>query len=475
MLRTNDSVTFQTCTVQRKRRLPAWAFSTGLLLLSAITSLPAAGASTLSKSPLTPVERQAMSRYQAGEYDLVLQLLQNLPAGEEPGRELVRHAILSDLKLGKPEDAWKLYPRFVSANRSDDVTLLRELARSFIIVRVRDPQEHIRIAAYTALAEIGDTDTLPILEDGLLDSSALVRARAGEAIGRSGLAGRSSALKRALRDEAPGVRIAAINALSDAKVSAITDQLTDIARVDEGPESIFALAGLYKLGRTDMLTDITNAVTLPDPEVRMAAVGILGRLRRPASISALSQAVYDPHPAVRAFAAGALGEFGSADGIAPLIHSVEDENPRVRAVAASSLGRLGAVDARSIIQSLLKDPDEHVRISAVEALLRLGDTAVILNAADLARHPDPSIRGGTAQALAAAKTPHALPILENLIKDQQPLPRLMAARALGKSPLPSLVTPLKTGLQDSDAAVRIAAAGSLLQVLSRKDKLGSAR
>ena len=76
--------------------------------------------------------------------------------------------------------------------------------------------------------------------------------------------------------------------------------------------------------------DISNAVTLPDPEVRMAALGVLGRLRRPASLSILSQAVYDPHPAVRAFAAGALGEFGSTDGIAPLTHALSDENPRVR-------------------------------------------------------------------------------------------------------------------------------------------------
>jgi HEAT repeat protein len=110
----------------------------------------------------------------------------------------------------------------------------------------------------------------------------------------------------------------------------------------------------------------------------------------------------------------------------------------------------------------------------VEALLRLGDTSVILNAADLARHPDPSIRGGIAQALAVATSPNALTILEGLLKDQQPLPRLMAARALGKSRLPSLVTSLKKGLQDSDAAVRIASAGSLFQVLSQKDKHGSA-
>jgi HEAT repeat protein len=66
-------------------------------------------------------------------------------------------------------------------------------------------------------------------------------------------------------------------------------------------------------------------------------------------------------------------------------------------------------------------------------------------------------------------------VLESLLRDQQPLPRLMAARALGKLQQKSLISPLKTGLQDSDPTVRIASAGSLIHILSRKDKQGSAR
>lgn len=472
-LRTNGSVIASRSSFTRRRRFWSWALPTSLILLAWVNPMPIAAGTPTPKSTTTPLEREALTLYQAAEYTRVTDLLQRRTDGQEPGREVVRYALLSYLKMGKPEEAWKLYPKLIASNRPDEPALLREIARGFIVSRVRDPQEHIRIAAYTALVDMGESTTLPLLEDGLLDSSALVRARAAEAIGRSGLAARSAALKRALRDEAPGVRIAAINALSDAKVSGIADQLTEIARVDEGPESIFAFAGLYKLGRTDVLADISGAVTLPDPEVRMAALGVLGRLRRPTSLSVLSQAVYDPHPAVRAFAAGALGEFGSADGLAPLTHALSDENPRVRSVAASSLGRLGVAEARSVIQPLLRDSDEHVRVSAVEALLRLGDASAILSAADLARHPDPSVRGDAAHALATAKTPNALPILESLLRDQQPLPRLMAARALGKSPLKSLLPALKTGLQDSDAAVRITSAGSLLRILSRKDK-GSA-
>src|SRR5690348_4647150 len=101
--RRNGSVIAPIGAAQRKRRVPGWAYTVGLLFLSGIVSSPATGAPASPKASLTPLEQQAISRYQAGEYDLVLQLLQNLPPGQEPGRELVRHAILSDLKLGKPE------------------------------------------------------------------------------------------------------------------------------------------------------------------------------------------------------------------------------------------------------------------------------------------------------------------------------------------------------------------------------------
>src|SRR6185503_16161065 len=113
----------------------------------------------------------------------------------------------------------------------------------------------------TGLAEVQ-----AVLEDGLLDASALVRARAADAIGKAGLAGKSGPLRRALNDAMPAVRIAAMNALSEANVTEIRPYLIEVARTDDGPESVFASAALYRLGRQDMLTDITGAATLPDPE-----------------------------------------------------------------------------------------------------------------------------------------------------------------------------------------------------------------
>lgn len=441
----------------------AWWFAAVLGLIFVIgipLDAPAAG------SPPSAHEKNIAALFKAGNYPAVVQQFQALPKDATPSKEFLRLSFQSFVKLGRGEEALPLYPRLKPEGKPDDLTLLMPLALSLITSRVRDPKEHVRIAAYTVLAELGLPDTGPLLEDGLLNSSVLVRARAAEAIGRAGLAAKSGALKRAINDEAPSVRIAAMNALGDARVMEIKARLIEIGRTEEGPEAIFAYAALYKMGQTDMLIDITNAATLPDAEVRMAAIGVLGRLKRPASLALLSQAVYDPNPSVRAFAAGALGEFGSPGGVAPLTHALGDEMAMVRGVAAGSLGKLGLKENRPLLQALTRDPSLQVRASATESLLRLGDSSVLLLAADLARNPDPSIRGSAAQALSATSDKEALSVLEALLKDQQPLPRLMAAKALGKVSGPVVPILLK-GLQDSDEAVRIAAAGSLLQQTAR--------
>ncbi|TLY27698.1 MAG: hypothetical protein E6K66_00395 [Nitrospirae bacterium] len=443
-----------------------------LTLWSIVMSLPPADARTSMAPTGSALEREATEAFNHAEYDQVLKLWQSLPPEATTSKPLIRLAFQSSLRLGRPEEALILYHRLVSTDQPDDPTLLRPLVLSFLTSHVRDPQEYVRISAYTVLAELGLAETQAVLEDGLLDASVLVRARAADAIGKAGLAGKSGPLRRALNDAMPAVRIAAMNALSEANVTDIMPYLIEVARTDDGPEAVFAYAALYRLGKQDMLTDITGAATLPDPDVRMAALGVLGQLKRPSSLSVLSQGVYDPEPSVRAFAAGALGDYGQVGGVAPLTHALGDESARVRAMAATSLGRLGIRENHPLLRALTRDADLQVRASAVEGLLRLGDTSAVPLAADLARHPDPSIRAAAAHALAATSDKQAVAILQTLLQDQQPQPRLSAAKALGKSGAP-VTTLLKKGLEDSDVAVRLAAAGSLLQQLRRSTKVPS--
>lgn len=444
-----------------------------LLLVSSHVSphFATAGTPVTSGSAL---EREATALFNRAEYDQVLKLWQSLSPETTASKPLIRLAFQSSLKLGRPEEALTLYQRIVPSDQPDDSALLRPLALSFLTSHVRHSQESVRIASYSMLAELGLPETQAVLEDGLLDASVLVRARAADGIGKAGLAGKSGPLRRALNDAVPAVRIAAMNALSEANVTDIMPFLIEVARVDDGPEAVFAYAALYRLGKQDMLTDITGAATLPEPEVRMAALGVLGRLKRPSSLAVLSQGVYDPEASVRAFAAGALGDYGQAGGVAPLTHAIGDDSAHVRTVAAASLGRLGIRENHPLLRALIRDVSLQVRAGAVEGLLRLGDTSAIALAADLAKHPDPSIRAAAAHALSATSDKQAVEVLETLLRDQQPQPRLLAAKSLGKISAPVMPL-LKKTLQDSDLSVRLAAAGSLLQQLRRLTPAHKAR
>ena len=152
----------------------------------------------------------------------------------------------------------------------------------------------------------------------------------------------------------------------------------------------------------DMLADITGAATLPDPETRMAALGVLGRLKRPSSLSVLSQGVYDPEPPVRAFAAGALGEFGQPGAVAPLTHALGDEHARVRAVAAASLGRVGTKDSRPLLHALTRDASCRSEPARSKGFYDWATTVRFSWRPTLHASGCPSVRASVAQALGAA-------------------------------------------------------------------------
>ena len=216
------------------------------------------------------LEREATDAFNRADYGAVLRLLPPKSAEVTSSKAVLRLAVQSATKLGRPEEGLEIYERLVKAGQADDLALLRLLGVSFLSAYVRDTREHLRIAAYSALADLSLPDQQAILEGGLLDSSPIVRARAVEALARAGLAAKSQPLRRALQDDSASVRIAAMNALSEAQATDIIPRLTEVARTEDGPEGVFAYAALYPLAKQDMLADITGATTLPDPETRMA-------------------------------------------------------------------------------------------------------------------------------------------------------------------------------------------------------------
>lgn len=439
-------------------------FLTLCCALGSMSFLPPTWAAPAHK-PLahSSLQAEAVNAFHEGRFDDVLRLLEAVPSNQRLPLEVWRIGIRSALRVGRPEAALTFYTRLVPPGRPDEPALLREVAFALIARYARDPQEHLRIGAYMALAEAADRHALPLLEDGLLDTSVMVRARAAEGLARAGAP--EGVLARALADPVHSVRIAALNALGTKVSPGLRALLVRLSKSDEGVIHIFALAALARLGQADAVDEIASEASLPDAELRMAALGVLGQLQRPASLRILSQSVYDPDPSVRAFAVGALGDLGNPKAEPALLHALEDEDPRVRRVAAASLGRLKLSQTRPLLVQAARDPVDLVRVGAVEGLLRLGDPDAVLLAADLAKHPDPSIRGAVAQAIALSGNSKAMPVVEALLKDRQPEPRLLATRAIGRLGGQTAIPLLKRALHDAEPAIRIAAAGGLLRVL----------
>jgi HEAT repeat protein len=450
------------------------------LCLTAFVCVSASFVATAAQPRSIPqeqvIQRQAVAAFNEGSYERVIGLLEQLPSDQQsPG--FLRMGVMSLIRVGRSEAALTMYHKLVPKGHPDDKALLLELAQTMVRQRVRDPQEYLRGAAYTALTDAASIESLPLFEDGLLDSSVLVKAQAVVGLGQIAKSNRLSveqrdhlaaAVRRALQDGAPSVQIAALTVLGDLKDATVVPLLKEMVRKDEGPVGVFASAALVKLGDPTALSEILSAATLPDAQARTAALAVLGDLKRTETLSVLSQSVYDPDPSVRAFAAAALGEFGRAEVASSLTHALGDDSPRVRSIAAASLGKLRLPYTRPLLRQSARDAVEMVRVGAIEGLLRLGETDAILLAADLARHADPGVRSATAEMLGHVGNRKALRILDTLLRDQQPQPRLTAARASGKIGDPAATASLKRALQDSEPAVQITAAGALARVLGTK-------
>ena len=162
-----------------------------------------------------------------------------------------------------------------------------------------------------------------------------------------------------------------------------------------------AVDGLVKIAErfhAPVIDLVHGAFDHVDPQVRQAALQVLGRLGGTASETALLMAMKDesalirrsaiyyldgrnPHhyPAltlaltdeeseVRRQAIEALAMSADRSLIEPLTLMLQDEDPWVRSTAIRALGRFGGVEALTAVRSGLRDPIGLVTIAAVETL-----------------------------------------------------------------------------------------------------------
>lgn len=145
----------------------------------------------------------------------------------------------------------------------------------------------------------------------------------------------------------------------------------------EAPQVRQALAHAL-VARIDAWPDVALGLVEDeqDPQVRAILLSGLQRLPAEQALPALEEALTDPQPAVRVEAAAVLGRHAAgAQADQALIAALADRDAQVRALSARALGRHQVAAAFAPLRPLLADPDDAVRLQALRALARIDEPA----------------------------------------------------------------------------------------------------
>jgi HEAT repeat protein len=173
-----------------------------------------------------------------------------------------------------------------------------------------DPSETRRAYAADALGEFLLGDGIPLVASALVsDGSPLVRKSAAHALERLNDQGPSGELATAMADSSPDVRLAALRASARINVFSHVDAIAGRLS-DDVPEVRRSAAEV--LGEMRAQDSVVGLIALtapeqePDPRVRSAAIGALGKIGDPSAHDAVDAALSDPDPLVASVARIAL-------------------------------------------------------------------------------------------------------------------------------------------------------------------------
>ena len=143
-----------------------------------------------------------------------------------------------------------------------------------------------------------------------------------------------------------------------------------LALVDADPKvRLKAVSELSEVGG-DQAAAALAAAALFDQEssVREEAVHGLGEMGGETAVQILEQALMDPDEGVRETAIEAFTDIGGDDAARALAFALSDEDPSLRADAVYALGEIGGEAAIRALQQALADEQSSVREAAAEVL-----------------------------------------------------------------------------------------------------------
>jgi len=326
-----------------------------------------------------------------------------------------------------------------------------------ILKAIADPDRTIRLAAASALANIGDAaavDALlkasqaePPYERSQATDAALLLAR------RLGEAGQRKEAERICRtllqtNTAPEdrhVRGAALLALAGAVgADAMGDVLAALNSDDPQLRTVAISAAIAMPGK-DATARWVEQMQKANPAGRAAILDLLGRRADSAAQPAILEALKDPDEKVRVAAMDALATTGTEPkyprksseipsdtlAVGPLVAALATAKDRERLAARNALLRIPGDAVSAAVAKALPDAAPAVRATLLEVLAgrrASGQFGVILGYTE---DPDAAVAAAATSAVGVLAEPKDLPtLLKLLLKAEQDAPRQAAERAL---------------------------------------------
>jgi HEAT repeat protein len=206
-------------------------------------------------------------------------------------------------------------------------------ARALLVQGVQDDVAGIRAVCYEGLASFGETD---ILKNGLHDPETRVRIAAAKALGKSGAAGMPEFIKDELKKSAPDLLGTGIIAMAELGDTASIPLFRALLQESGGELRIDAAEALLILGDNTGVDVLKKALRSNDPFVRIHAASVFTKHEVPGTTLDLESAVRDEFVNVAVQAVRALAAHDALDHRQEFVELMNAESVLLRIEAAAA-------------------------------------------------------------------------------------------------------------------------------------------
>jgi HEAT repeat protein len=309
-----------------------------------------------------------------------------------------------------------------------------------IIACLRDPHTDVRAAACTAVGRLRRAEAIPFLLENLRSGQPPERAAAAQALGQMP-GDQLGVLEPELALDAPIERVLiALQILETARSPALRGSIVAML---EDPRPDIRHAALQVVGRYsdahaerlvfDMLGD-------PDPTVRTEAVEILVRRGCQDAGAAFARLLEVPDN-LRYHVIRGLGRLRISSSVPKLIDIYPEALAHERIEIVAALNQVGGPEVLAFLKRRLTENDVEIRRVASDGLARLATSAEIEHLVALAVDGDWTVRSHAAWGLGRLGLPSVREPLLTLARDVEPIVARTARVALAKLGPASVTVP----------------------------------